>query len=1623
MIESDDQLPTASRVERKDDRAPCQEVHLYELFEQAPDAGILTSLEDARILRVNREFTRLFGYTAEEAIGKSLRQVVMPDGVEPILQEDPDFLAGRKVEWDVVRRRNDGTRFHAEVTGKRIQLGDGEHVAYLVFRDISARKRADALFAGEKRLLELMAAGASLPVTLHAVCRLAEAADDGLSTSILLLDHTGSRILRGFGPSLPPSYVSAFDGWPIGLGIGPCAEAAHLGEQIVSLNLAADERWTPEFRRLASAHELRACWSTPIQSSEGRMLGTFAVYPDKCAGPTLEQKSRIERLTHLASLAIEHAQSLDALRRSEERYALAMEAASDGHMDWNLMTGEFYISHRMLKMIGHRPDATFADRADWVRRFPFHPEDRARWETAIAAHFAGREAKFSGDFRVVVGDEVRWLAFNFVAKRDADGKVVRWTGSIADVNDAKRDIATVLNHIPGLVAILTPSGEVDAVNSELVAYCGQPLEAMRQWGTNGIVHAEDLPRVSAIFMNAMSTGEPYDFEARVRRFDGVYRWNQVRGLPYRDASDRIVRWYVLLSDIDATKRAEESLRLSDERYALAMRASGEGHWDWKIATDEFYASPRYLELAGFPPDMKYSRRSDIVPTLPFHQDDRAPYEAAVAAHFAGETPRLDMVVRLVPGGEIRWLHVIGMCSRDADGKPVRWAGSVNDITARKAAEDALRVSDERYALAMEAALEGHFDADLDTGQMFVSARVNEIYNFPRRAEIVNRAEFLKRLPIHPDDRRVIDDISKPEFVRSEWRQPTQDFFEYDCRIIPRPGDVRWIHVRGKVLRDAGGRVRRRLGVVADITARKAAEDALRESEKRYERAMLAAEAGFWDWDVPADEFYASPKLLEMADLPPGTRFSTRTDFLSHLPFHSDDRSKWTRAVEERFASGGTRVAMEIRFIHGEGTRWVLLSGMCVRDSTGNLLRWTGSATDITDRKTAEDELRESEARFRGLTALWSDWYWRQDEHLRFTYSTAAIDPPDGYPGGSAIGKTRWELPGIVPLSSSWSDHRKLLAAHRPFRDFEYSRPGTDGTLRYISTSGTPVFDESGKFSGYHGVGRDITDRKRVEEELRSRQQMLEVAQKAARAAAFEWQVGAGLGANRWSPDLEAMHGIPVGSYDGTYESWKHLVHPADWPNIQVTIKAAEQTGDVDAEYRVLHAGGVVRWLHAIGRLLFDSEGKATRIVGFVLDVTDRHLAEEELQRIERQLRQAQRLEALGTLAGGIAHDFNNLLGAILGYGEMAFGNSRAGSRLRRDIENIMIAGERGRALVERILAFSRSGLGERVAVNVQRIVRETLALFAAKLPRHIEIEPRLHAGDAAVMGDATQIHQVLMNLLTNAAQAMPSGGTLRVSLDRYALQAARVVTTGSLGPQNYVVMDVSDSGSGISPEVFEKMFDPFFTTKEVGVGTGLGLSLVHGITTGLGGAIDVSTTIGGGSAFKVYLPMVSEVAIPTKLPEQVERKRRRMGRTLVMVVDDEKPLVNLATATLAEFGYSAVGFTSSAKAIQAFMASPERFDAVITDESMPGISGSKLIGKMRSLRPTIPFLLVSGFVSPALLERAREAGATEVLKKPLPARQLQMALDRVLQPPRHSDAKERRPSKLSTAPAVRSNRR
>jgi CheY-like chemotaxis protein len=369
------------------------------------------------------------------------------------------------------------------------------------------------------------------------------------------------------------------------------------------------------------------------------------------------------------------------------------------------------------------------------------------------------------------------------------------------------------------------------------------------------------------------------------------------------------------------------------------------------------------------------------------------------------------------------------------------------------------------------------------------------------------------------------------------------------------------------------------------------------------------------------------------------------------------------------------------------------------------------------------------------------------------------------------------------------------------------------------------------------------------------------------------------------------------------------------------------------------------------------------------------------------------MEAMGTLAGGIAHDFNNILGAILGYGELAQKGASEGSAVRRYVDNVMHAGGRAKSLVDRILAFSRSGVGERGPVNVQAVIEEALELLATSLAPGVRLDKRLEAGDAAIVGDATQLHQVAMNLCTNALQAMKNGGVLEVSLDRAEVAQNRRLSRGDLAPGAYVLLCVSDTGSGIPPQVLDRMFDPFFTTKKAGEGTGLGLSLVHGIVADLGGTVDVDTTVGRGTTFTVWLPLAGETTAPsatvaTALP-------RGHGQT-VMIVDDERALVALTEEMLAELGYEPIGFTSSVAALDAFSQAPQRFDIVLTDETMPELIGTDLAREIRLLRPGIPIVSMSGYGGAPLDERARAVGIREVLHKPLQSKDIAECFGRVL---------------------------
>ncbi len=393
------------------------------------------------------------------------------------------------------------------------------------------------------------------------------------------------------------------------------------------------------------------------------------------------------------------------------------------------------------------------------------------------------------------------------------------------------------------------------------------------------------------------------------------------------------------------------------------------------------------------------------------------------------------------------------------------------------------------------------------------------------------------------------------------------------------------------------------------------------------------------------------------------------------------------------------------------------------------------------------------------------------------------------------------------------------------------------------------------------------------------------------------------------------------------------------------------------------------------------------------DISERRLADAERDKLETRLRQAVKLEAIGTMAGGIAHDFNNILAAILGYGDMARNAAAEGSTLKRYVGNVLAAAHRAKALIDQILTYSRSNRGQRTVVNVDEVVVETLELVRVSLPKDIELETALAARRAAVIADPTHIHQLIMNLCRNAEHAMSAGGKLTVALDVIDANEDATLSHGLLPAGRYIRLRVEDTGCGMTPEVAARIFEPFFTTRDSGAGTGLGLALVQGIVTDLGGAIGVASHPGQGSTFDIYLPRSDAEAIQ-KADDAAPLPRGHGER--VLLVEDEKPLMLLTEEMLAALNYEPAGFTRPSEALEEFRADPTRFDAVVLDQLMPGMTGTEMARQMLQLRTDVPVVLISGYTGPVLTQQALSAGIDHILTKPLDLRQIAEAMSRVL---------------------------
>jgi signal transduction histidine kinase/CheY-like chemotaxis protein len=390
-----------------------------------------------------------------------------------------------------------------------------------------------------------------------------------------------------------------------------------------------------------------------------------------------------------------------------------------------------------------------------------------------------------------------------------------------------------------------------------------------------------------------------------------------------------------------------------------------------------------------------------------------------------------------------------------------------------------------------------------------------------------------------------------------------------------------------------------------------------------------------------------------------------------------------------------------------------------------------------------------------------------------------------------------------------------------------------------------------------------------------------------------------------------------------------------------------------------------------------------------------------LAQSERQLQQVLKIQAIGTLAGGIAHDFNNILFPIIGYTELTMDEVPEDGPARKNLEEILKAANRAKGLVQQILTFSRQSGHEREPIKVQYIIKEALKLLRASIPATIEIVHHLDDGCGPVIGDATQIHQVIMNLCTNAYQAMQTcGGKLEVSSGEVEISYADTVEKVGLKTGRHLCLKVKDEGCGMEPAVLDRIFEPYYTTKEHGKGTGLGLAVIHGIVKNHGGDITVTSTPGRGSTFKVYLPLADEIDIEA---ETVSLTKPAEGKERILLIDDEEQIINMEQQMLERLGYKVTASTDSKAALDVFARHPDDFDLVITDMTMPHMTGDRLARKMLDIKPQIPVILCTGFNEAISEEKALSMGIQKFVMKPVVKNELASTIRAVLEAPASLD--------------------
>jgi len=768
-----------------------------------------------------------------------------------------------------------------------------------------------------------------------------------------------------------------------------------------------------------------------------------------------------------------------------------------------------------------------------------------------------------------------------------------------------------------------------------------------------------------------------------------------------------------------------------------------------------------------------------------------------------------------------------------------------------------------------------------------------------------------------------------------------------------------------------------LVLAVDITRRLEAEADAERSKRRLEEAQRIAHVATWEWDISNDTISWSEELFRIFGLEPGS-FSPRFEQIVQVmaPECRDRMKAMVRAAIEK----GEGFDAEYTVVQPSGERrtvhvWARMES----GEDGKPARLIGVSQDITDLRAVEEALRASEARLRSVMENAPVILFGLDAEGRFTLSEGrglvALGLEPGQVVGASVRDLYADQPDII------QDVERALAGEEVARIVFVQEMAFD--TRYM-----PVRDPSGEVTGAIGVATDITEMVQAQDEQWKLAALVERSQDFIGLATLDGEV---LYLNPAGMQLVGL------SPQETLEQRNIRDFVARPQEITEVMDSLRQTGywSAETELRNRSTGERIPVSTQTFLVTVPETGEPLAIATVMRDLREEKAALAERDRMETLLMQSQKMETIGTLAGGIAHDFNNLLTPILGWAQLIREDLGEDHPADQDLQEVVEAALRAKELVRQILSFSRHGEQERKPIDPCPVVEEAVRLLRATLPSSVEIRSHIRDTRGWIRADPTQIHQVVMNLGTNSLHAMKGQkGLLSVELTQVEVDEIFAQTRPALEPGPHIRLTVSDTGKGMDPSIVDRVLEPFFTTKEVGEGTGLGLSVVHGIVTSYGGDITLYSEPRQGTSVSVYIPVTEPATHATA--SGVAPGPPPTG-TRVLFVDDQLEILALAKRMLTGLGYRVRVAPGGPEAVTMIRNAPEEVDVLITDFTMPGMDGLEVTQKVREVRQTLPVVLVSGFSEDLTSERLSGEGIGSYLMKPFVAQELDAAIRRVLE--------------------------